>query len=322
MGKKKRKLNRYESIYANIPLHHKKVIFYTLAVSIILMTILVYFTNEEYSPASLLIICDKYVVPLLLSIIASAVFALVYSSMSGLREMEDVATILYNKIYHSCPAHIYRATNIQENQFKEELLKGIIDCESFYYYEGVDLHTASYCILNGLSRAHEKTFPETHFILTRMGLLQKEQGIQLLKSIISIRTFLDKYNLIINSSPCQIELQMYIHILNYDSGFHIHLTDKYLWLSPFRGSYKYPTTYKYRKSDSLDSYYKNFYDRMNTIIRNPQVKKVQLNIEDAYNKLWSVLGVNEFIRKYNLNNVLLECKSTEERFHKLSNIPI
>lgn len=322
MGKNKRNLNRYESIYANIPKHYKKVIALTLSISVFFIIICAVASYVIWPNTVCSTICESYAVPLSLSIIASAVFAFIYSSMSGLSEIESVATTLCNKINHSCPACIYRATDIQENQFKEDLLNGILNCERYYYYEGIDLHTASYCILRGLNKSRWKTFPETHFILTKMNLLRKEEGIQLLKSIISICYFLEENNLIINRPSCQIELQMYIHVLEHDSGFHIHLTDKYLWLSPFRGTHKYPTTYKYENSDSLDSYYNNFFNRMYSISNNPNINKVQLNTGNAYAKLWSVLGIREFVKLYRLEDEISECKSQKDKIHKLSNLSI
>lgn len=217
----KKRLKEYKSIYANLPKLQKNVALTVFGVSIMVLAISPNILTD-YLPITII---EEYIRPLFISIASTAIFAIVYSVFADYNNVKEVALCVSNEFNHSVPINIYPANDHPENLFKEHLTEELYNCKE-YFYEGIDLHTASTCIVKSIHINENCTFPAIHLIVTSVKYLTKKEGFRLFQSIEIIRKFLLDNNLVHNeNSIVEQEIKVILHVLPHKTGFHIHLTD-------------------------------------------------------------------------------------------------
>lgn len=306
--KVRKRIKEYKSIYANIPKTQKR-----MAVGVFIGAVLILIIIAYFVPVGTV---NEYVKQMCISVASAALFAIIYSLFADYNLIREVAARVSNEFNHSVPITIYPSNDHPENLFKEHLTTELSKCTK-YYYEGIDLYTASSCIVRSIHQSEDCTFPIIHLIVTSARYLRIKEGIQLVRSIDIIRNYLNDNSLVHNGNiSFEQEIEVVLHILPHKTGFHIHLTDNYLWLSPFRGQKKYPTTYQYQRNESKDSFYFNIRNRLLNCVNDTRIKKIDLCSSDKefYREIWNKLELTAFMRKYNINSTTITQMSYIDRF--------
>lgn len=216
------------------------------------------------------------------AIFASALFAIIYGSISKNREAKEIADLVVMKVIGTYPIKAYPAATKKKksSDFDKDLKITLIqDCKEFYYYEGVNLKTACSCLEAKSKKNGFVIWPEIHLFISQLSKLpSEEKRNELLESIKRIITIFDN----------QPEMKIVFYILPFDTGFHVHLMDNHVWFSPFRGVYDYPTTYLYKKEEkNTDSYYYNIRRRFGYL--KDCSKVLELSHEMSFSELFSQL---------------------------------
>lgn len=308
-----KRIKEYKSIYANIPKTQKRMAIGVFVGAVFILIILVCIIPFGA--------VNEYFRQLCISVASAALFAIIYSLFADYNLIKEVAARVSNEFNHSVPINIYPANDHPENLFKEHLATELFNCAK-YYYEGIDLHTASSCITKSIHQSENCTFPTIHLIVTSARYLRLKEGLQLVRSIDIIRNFLNHNNLVHNeNTSIEQEIEVILHILPHKTGFHIHLTDNYLWLSPFRGQRKYPTTYQCQRNESKDSFYFNIRNRLLNCINDAKIKKIDLcsSDKDFYKEIWNKLELSEFIRRSKIISKQITQESYMARFMEVVN---
>lgn len=200
---------------------------------------------------------NELICNVVLSVCASAVYFYLHSAVVKNEECEEIALLAIGKLNPSYPVKYYEATNEEDTRFSNDIEKDLKGKNSDYiYYEGVTIKTFSKCLVNSFSSSNWNQYPHCYFIISKASILELRDCKELLKSIICLRKLCQEKQ----------ELKLLFCILDYHVPFHIHLTEKRVWFSPFKGNNIYPTTFLYEKNDSVDSYYRNLKNMMLRIL--------------------------------------------------------
>lgn len=242
-----------------------------------------------------------------LSIGASALYFCLHSAITKNKECEEIALLAIAKLNPAYPVNFYGSTSKEDPRFSKDIEKDLNgnDTENLYY-EGVTIKTFSRCLVNSFSSHNWNRYPNCYFIISKASLLNYQDCKDLLKSIMRLRELCLK----------KTALKFEFCILDYNVPFHIHLTDKRVWFSPFKGNNVYPTTFLYEKNDSADSYYRNLKNMMLRTLDTNKGNTLTLcgcnnhNIDDKAQliKIFQKLEVLQFItknRSYYVNNRIL-----------------
>lgn len=91
-------------------------------------------------------------------------------------------------------------------------------------------------------------------------------------------------------------------------------------MSPFRGLRRYPTTYRYKRNESKDSFYVNISNRLSKFIDDKTIKQIDFCSSDNefYKDLWNKLEVVKFMEKTKIQIPHIKQLSHIERFMKIS----
>lgn len=242
-----------------------------------------------------------------LSISASALYYCLHSAITKNKECEEIALLAIAKLNPAYPVIFYGSTSKEDPRFSKDIEKDLKGNDSDnIYYEGVTIKTFSRCLVNSFSSYNWNRYPHCYFIISKASLLNYQDCEDLLKSIMRLRELCLKKQ----------ALKFEFCILDYHVPFHIHLTDKRVWFSPFKGNNVYPTTFLYEKNDSADSYYRNLKNMMLRTLDTNKDNTLTLCGCNNYNtdnkaqliKIFQKLEIPQFItnnQNYFINNRIL-----------------
>lgn len=242
-----------------------------------------------------------------LSIGASVLYFCLHSAITKNKECEEIALLAVGKLNPAYPVNLYEATNKEDARFSNDMEKDLKNnISDNLYYEGVTIKTFSKCLVNSFSSYNWNRYPHCYFIISKASLLNHQDCEDLLKSIMRLRELCLKKQ----------ALKFEFCILDYHVPFHIHLTDKRVWFSPFKGNNIYPTTFLYEKNDSVDSYYRNLKSMILRILEPNKDNLLTLggcnnnNMDDKAQMIkilqkLEVVDYNKNNRKYCINQKIL-----------------